>query len=173
MGLKRIDSEKLLSLTAMIISIGTLMVFLYQTNLIRKQQYMSVYPYLSVGNYGSNTENYKYILSNNGIGPAIIKSVTVKLKGGNEYKDILPYVKESVLKTDTLGYSHSNISIGNLIPANGEIVIIQTSDNKIKTSKRLNEILNKQELLISIEYESIYGERWEITNESSIPRKKE
>ncbi len=62
MNFRKLDSDKILSLSAMFISICTLVVFLYQTNLIRKQQYMSVYPHLLLGNYGTWTPNYKFVL---------------------------------------------------------------------------------------------------------------
>ena len=70
MTLKKLNTDKILGLSAMLISICTLIVFLYQTNLIKKQQYMSVYPYLTLGNNGSFTADYEYSLTNNGIGPA-------------------------------------------------------------------------------------------------------
>jgi len=172
MKFKKINSEKLLSLTAMLISIGTLIVFLYQTNLIRKQQYMSVYPYLSMTNYGSNTENYMYVIDNNGIGPAIIKSISVKTKTGETFTDIAPFVGSKLLKSDSVGYYHTNLSVGMLIPANSQIKIIELIDKKVKSARRLFEILNKEGAIISVEYESIYEEVWRVTNQSKIPVKK-
>ncbi len=174
MNLKKLKSDKILSLSAMFISLCTLIVFLYQTNLIRKQQYMSVYPHLSLMNYGTNTPNYKYVLANEGIGPAILKSIEVKTKDGKTYDDIIPYVVASIIqmRDSTLGFYHSNIHVGKLLPADSKIELITTNDNKLSTSQKLHKILHEDGLEINIEYESIYGECWEITNTSDIPIKK-
>lgn len=174
MNLKKLNSEKILSLSAMFISLCTLIVFLYQTNLMRKQQYMSVYPHLSLMNYGTHTPNYKYVLANDGIGPAILKSIVVKTKDGKTYKDIIPYVVASIIqmRDSTLGFYHSNIHVGQLLPADSKIELIIANDNKISTSEKLYNILNADGLDINIEYESMYGERWKITNNSDIPIKK-
>ena len=60
MSKKRLSSEMLIGLTAMIISLSTLIVFVYQTNLIRKQQYMSVYPHLNMMHRNSGSADYMF-----------------------------------------------------------------------------------------------------------------
>lgn len=71
-------------MTAVLISVGTLLVFLYQTNLVRQQQYMSVLPYLEFQNHDVfSYDNYELILKNKGIGPALIISRNVISKGRN------------------------------------------------------------------------------------------
>jgi hypothetical protein len=117
--MKKIKSDNRLSFSAIFISICTLMLFLYQTNLIRKQQFMSVYPHLSLQNEGSFTNNYKYILKNDGIGPAIIKSVQVKTKANEIYEDLLTFVVDRIIKKQdsTIGFYYTNIYPGLLIPA--------------------------------------------------------
>ncbi len=109
---------------------------------------------------------------NDGIGPAIIKSIQVKTKDGIIYEDIIPYVVASIkeMRDSTLHFYHSNLNIGKLLPADSKIELVTTNDD-LNTSKKLYEILNVEGLDISIEYESIYGERWEINNNSSIPIK--
>ena len=164
-------SEKILSFAAISISLLTLFVFLYQTNLIRKQQYMSVLPYLEMGNYGTNSNAYKYVLKNNGVGPAILKSVKVGIKNGKIYNDVVDYVRVNLTKKDTIQYYYSNLNLGKLIPEKETIDVIVVNDNKIKSSQRLYQIFNKDSLLIQIEYESIYGEKWVIENGTKFPKK--
>jgi hypothetical protein len=122
-------SDKILSIAAIFISICTLFVFLYQTNLIRKQH------------YGTNTENYKFILENKGIGPAIIKSIEVKTTNGELFKDINPYLNSRLQKTDTISFYHTDLSEGMLISANEKIELIKLNDQKLTSSLRLSEIL--------------------------------
>ena len=174
MTLKKLNTDKILGLSAMLISICTLIVFLYQTNLIKKQQYMSVYPYLTLGNNGSFTSEYGYGLINNGIGPALISSVKVSGKDGKKYSDINPYVQEMILSNnDSLTcFYYSNLFKGMIIPAGGKVEIIQTVDESLITADKLYEILNDTVLIIEIEYESIYGEVWEVSNKSKVPVKK-
>lgn len=50
------NTDKLMSFLAILLSVGTLLVFIYQTNLIRKQQYAAVYPYLEMGFHGRGTK---------------------------------------------------------------------------------------------------------------------
>ncbi len=165
------NSEKIVSFAAIFISLLTLIVFLYQTNLIKKQQYMSVYPHLSLENAGTNTKSYKYLLTNNGVGPALIKSVEVQVKNGKTYTDIEPYVKANLTMKDSVKYYYANISTGMLIPEKNSIELIETVDNTYKTSNILHKILNSEDVNIKIEYESIYGECWIITNQSKLPKK--
>lgn len=176
------NSEKLLSLSALLVSVCTLIVFVYQTNLIRKQQYMSVYPYLNLSNYASGGLNYKYVLSNDGIGPALIKSVKIVSPKGDVYNDIAVYVIKTIQQEDSIWFYHSNVKEGRLIPENQVIPIIQLIDNKtldslgqprntFEGSEKLYKVLHHDSLQIEITYESIYGESWTITNISKSPTK--
>ena len=124
--MKKIKSDNLLSFSAIFISICTLMVFLYQTNLIRKQQFMSVYPHLTLQNFGTLTENYSFVLKNDGIGPAIIESVQVKTKANETFEDLLPFVADRIIKMQdsTIGFYHTNMYPGQLIPAESKIDLI-------------------------------------------------
>ncbi|MEL7162471.1 MAG: hypothetical protein AAFN92_17065, partial [Bacteroidota bacterium] len=53
--------ENIVSISAICVSVLTLLVFIYQTNLIRQQQFLSVYPYLSLGSMGTGSLKYKYL----------------------------------------------------------------------------------------------------------------
>jgi len=89
-------SEKILGLSAMFMSAATLVVLLYQTNLMRKQQYMSVYPYLEMMGHGFPGPNYRYTLTNNGVGPALIKKVSVHHQDKVYEEDIANYIRKII-----------------------------------------------------------------------------
>ena len=173
--MKKIKSDNLLSFSAIFISICTLMVFLYQTNLIRKQQFMSVYPHLTFQNFGTLTKNYSFVLKNDGIGPAIIESVQVKTKTNETFEDLLPFVVDRIIKMQdsTIGFYHTNIYPGQLIPAESKIDLILTSDHTISTSKKLYNIINEDGMEVIISYKSIYDEQWSISSASNEPIKKQ
>lgn len=181
-------SEKLLSLTALLVSLLTLMVFIYQTNLIRQQQYMSVYPYLNLSNEYGGTLRYNYTLTNEGIGPAIIESVKVISPESKVYDDLIDYVEDVIPEEDSTLLFHANISAGRLIPANEKIKLIQLVDKKmledlgfeeidtlpVNTFEDVNslyKILNHDSLRIEIIYKSVYGEQWKLKNHQEVPEK--
>jgi len=171
-----------MSIAAIIVSVGTLVVFTYQTNLVRKQQFMSVYPHLSMGHYGSNSLNYKYILKNEGIGPAMIKEVRIKDLAGNSYEKIVGYLQDHVYVDDSIFYYHSDIYEGRFVPAGEEIPLIGLVDNEslkaygdirntVEGAGKLNGYLSSDSLKIEIIYESIYEESWTLRNDAFIPVK--
>lgn len=181
------NSEKILSASALLISLTTLIVFIYQTKLIRKQQYMSVYPYLDLQNGGGGTLQYIFQLSNEGIGPAIVQDIEIKAPNGKEYTDFIDYVDDVVEEKDSIWYLYSSVKPGRLIPAEEKIPLIQLvtkellknqgyyeyydTPNTLEGSVKLYQILNHDSLQVKIVYQSIYGEEWSITNKSNSPTK--
>lgn len=178
----KLNSELLVGITAVIISLSTLIVFIYQTNLIRKQQYMSVYPHLDVSNINTGSMNYKFVLFNEGIGPAFITKLEITEKHGQSYDDLVDYLEEKITEQDTIQFHYSDLYEGQLIQAKEEVYLFGLSDNNyvranglaentINSAHRLEEILNSDSLTIKITYESIYGESWTITDDSRKPIK--
>lgn len=164
------NSDRLLSLTAMVVSVCTLLVFLYQTSLIKKQQYMSVFPYMTIASYGIHTKSYKLVLDNEGIGPAIIKSVKIEDKEGRLYEDVVDFLELKLTEADSVDFYYANLSVGRLIPEKGMIEVVGISDNKLESANRIYDLVNN--LNIEIEYESIYGETWFINNKIIAPIKR-
>ncbi len=175
-------SEKLLSLSALLVSLCTLIVFAYQTNLVRKQQYATVYPHLIVGNVGSGKLDYRYILQNKGVGPAVLKHIHIQTGGGQLYADFEDYVYNSVTKEDSIYYYSATLYPGRLLQPDEIIPVIELSDNEelkssgrplntYKSSAKLYEVLNTDSLTVEITYESIYGESWTVTNYTYAPIK--
>lgn len=173
-------SEKLLSLSALLVSLLTLVVFVYQTRLIQKQQYMSVYPHLVLSNFYSGSLNYKYALINQGIGPAIIQKIEVRDSSGKSYESITDYLITKISKSDSIWIYNSDIYEGRFIPAEQEIALFGMVDqeetemmnlppNTIDGANYLAELLNSDDLLIEITYKSIYDESWTISNQADVP----
>ncbi|MFD2035042.1 hypothetical protein ACFSKL_09580 [Belliella marina] len=77
------DSNRLLSFSAIFISVVSLFILIYQTSLAtkqfeleQKQQLASVMPYLQQWNGYQDEEEFSIIVENFGIGPAFIKNLT-------------------------------------------------------------------------------------------------
>lgn len=182
-GEKFWSSEKLIGLSALFVSLLTLAVFIYQTNLIRKQQYMSVYPYLSLGNKYSGTMQYEYVVKNEGIGPAMIDSIMVESPDGKIFESLIDYVSTIAPNPDSIWYFYSDLNPGLLVPAGDEIPLVSfvndqileelgiepfegMPENSLLASKALFDILNHDSLVYKIFYSSIYDEKWLLQNQT-------
>ena len=174
------NSDKALSLSAILVSLCTLIVFTYQTTLIRKQQYMSVYPHLDLGHYYTLSVNYKYVLSNSGLGPARILKVEIEDHTGKQYSGIDDYLFSKIPENDTVYFYNSDIYPGRLIKADEELPLIGLLDQEmseplglpdasIYMATRLVELLDEDSIFINIEYESIYEEKWRASNQFNVP----
>lgn len=165
-------SDKVISFSAILISVMTLVVLVYQTNLMRAQQRLSVLPYLSIGRAHTGQANFKFVLTNNGIGPAFVESMKIKHDGKTYDGDFSQFLYNHVPEMDSIhNILHSNVYTGMLIPAGKRINMIEVDNSKedaIKLLKLMTK-LREQELDYELIYRSIYHERWRLTSQSSTP----
>lgn len=166
------NTEKLLSYLAILLSVGTLLVFIYQTNLIRKQQYAGVYPYLEMGFHNRGFADLKYVLTNVGVGPAILERVEVEDKEGSYEGSFSDYLVMLINREqpDSIYYSYSDITVGKMIPA-GKSIELLACDSPY-SSKRVLGLIEKYQVELNITYTSVYGERWYISSSTTVPVKK-
>lgn len=166
------NSDKFLSLFAVLLSVGTLVVFIYQTNLVRKQQYASVYPYLEMGFHNRGFEQMKYVLTNVGVGPALIKQVEIKDSQGDYKGRFSDFLVELTSREgpDSIYYSYSDIAVGRMLPAGSSIELISCHNRY--SSERILDLMDQYEVELNITYASIYGERWYISSNTSVPEKR-
>jgi len=171
MKVKYWNSNKIVSSSAILISLMTLFILVYQTKIIQQEQRMSVLPYLSLSNYNTGTPNYKYVLKNDGIGPAFIEKVEITYDGKTYDSDLSIFLEKNFPEMkDIDSVFHSNISPGRLIPA-GEAISIFEVHNSLSSSKRLYELLHRHNIGIKITYKSAYNEKWFITKKTDFPKK--
>lgn len=156
------SGEKIMSITAVLISVVTLGVFIYQTNLIRKEQHTAVFPYLDLGHSGLGTNSYRFTLENKGIGPAIITEVKLLYKNKEIEENLIQYVSK---RRDTVNYSfnYQGVYRNRFISSGEEIVLIGTSNKSRKEAAFFENLLLDENLDLVITYESIYGEAWKIS----------
>ncbi len=174
------NSERILSLSAMSISFITLIIFIYQTNLMSRQNDLSILPYLQLAYSDNPGENsYSLILKNHGVGPAIIESVTLEFNGKKyDLKDFnddlftfLVFLEpelDSIVATDT-----STLNKGIALPANSNYLVFKIFNSKkdyhLFTRKLL--ALEEKGLKFEIVYKSIQNERWKIHSDSEGPER--
>ncbi len=162
----------------MSISFITLIIFIYQTNLMSKQNYLSILPYLQVSTSNNASVNtFSLDLLNHGVGPAIIESVQFQIQG-KEYdlKDYDNYLYDFLVTQDTvlnsLKYvSTSTLDPGMAIPANSTYNVFKVTftEEDQWILKRMIELL--ESLAYEIRYKSIQDEHWVIHDASEGPEK--
>ena len=179
MANKRINwtTEKIMSSSALFISVISLIALLYQSylareenRLIQKQQSASVLPYLSQW-ITNSSEGFKIVIGNKGVGPAFIEKVELAIDSSNfdNTDKLFAHIFESNKGLDTISYLTSTFKKGIVLPANENVELIYIKDRSDVRS--FNKALANKDLKFLIEYEDVYGSRWSISNSanSDIP----
>ncbi len=169
---KFLNSERWINLLAIVASMGSLFMIIYQTNLTRTQQYASVMPYLELWNNSNfGPGSYELALVNNGIGPAFIESITVSYKDSTYKLDPANFLEQVVGMDTSASYSYASVKKGRVVPAGQKITLIGVKDSE-KNSKILKKwFANDTE--VEVIYRSIYGERWAVRGVMHEPVKLE
>lgn len=174
------NSDKILSLSAMSISFLTLIIFIYQTNLMSRQNALSILPYLQVATSDNPAaKSYSLSLKNHGVGPAIIESVTLvfgdKRYDLEDYEDeLFKFLASIAPELDSIqSLDTSTLDKGIAIPTNETYLVF-----KVYNSQKDYQIIRKnlfrlenEGLGFEIIYRSIQNERWMIHNDSEGPIK--
>lgn len=156
----KINSDRILSISAIIIAAASIIVTVWEGYEIRHHNHLSVRPKLEIFlNYTVDKPAMEWILVNNGIGPGIILSSTFTfdgkkypVSGGAVYSRI---IEENHLK-DVIINKVSSLNAGLSIKAESmrPIVSFELTDEDMDFWKLHNRIQ------FEIEYESMYGERF-------------
>jgi hypothetical protein len=182
-------TDRIVSLSAMVVGVGSLFVIVYQTHLMRQMQSASALPYLMVG-IQSNSEGAYLTLTNTGLGPALIENVRVRHEGRTFDEDPHDFFLRMRPDRNIGALSVDRIVVGRLIPA-GDRLMALGMDGEERV-RMLTDLLNVFELadvprnwfgnlkvplkarraVIEISYASVYGERWVITSDRLVPERK-
>ena len=176
------NSDKLVSLSAISISFITLLIFIYQTNLMRRQNSISIMPYLGLSTTNNTPEsNFELLLKNHGVGPAIIESVELEYQGKKyelaDYENHLFTLLQAIEPAlDSVRYvSSSSLERGMAIPANTVYTVfsVRGSEEDYRLITENLQRLLEEGLDYEITYRSIQGERWRLYNNSEGPERLE
>lgn len=149
---KRIDPQKLLAISALIISVFTACIYIYQATIMSKQHQDSVWPYVYSGISLNEEQGLTISLYNKGIGPALVQSVIIsqKDKTFNSWSELLEY-----LKLKGIRFSCSGTAV---LAASETQQIFQVAD--FEEASKLYKKLNAMD--IKIIYCSIHEECWSL-----------
>jgi hypothetical protein len=164
MKLKFPSTDRILGISAIMISLATFAIYAIQTNLMQKQQKVSVWPNLTmeIGLWYSEKEPYfNCQIKNKGIGPAVIEEVNIIYKG-KKY-DCLEDIDDAEMKN--LNITYSCMSRGEVIPAGGFFFVVGlVKGATVEDVKKLGKFF-KQDVQYEIIYKSVYDEYWKILGE--------
>jgi hypothetical protein len=159
--------DKILSTLAFIISFCTFSVLVYQTNLIRKQQYAAVLPYLEI--WPSRGEDY-YRLSivNNGIGPAFIEDIKTIADGKEHEIDPANFYYNYLQDRYLVPMITATVKAGRVIPAGQSVEIFKISDSTNGATTFYN-MLDSIKFDVKLTYTSVYEEKWVVKGIAQAP----
>ena len=157
MNQKRVDMlQNAGTLVAIVISIIALITSIYEANILKAQQKSMVWPYLSVGTSYSE-RGFSATVYNNGTGPAIVKSVEVRVDS-KPVENMFEMINK-LMPNNSLGYDILRQNkVNNYVFRPGEEVeMIGFSWNE--ETRKLAKLINSK-VQIMICYESVLGESW-------------
>lgn len=184
----KLNTDRVVSLTAMIVGLGSLFIIVYQTTLLREQQRASALPYLMLGLQVNNERSYVFA-RNTGVGPALIEDVVVRYQGREIRQD--PYdffleVRPEAEKYD--GLSVDKLTLGRLVSAGEWINMVGSEGDGQRMAGVLLGVFDIGEVpigwytvrglsksgpdkaIIEVTYRSVYGERWRVTSDNGVPQ---
>lgn len=99
--------NRLTAVASLLIAVATLGVVFYQASLMRQQTRAATWPYLSVQSSAS-ADMFRFIVTNSGVGPARLESVTVAVDGKavRNWNEAL----STLIGETARGYSYSELS---------------------------------------------------------------
>ena len=167
-------SDKIMSTSALFISVISLIALLYQSylareenKLIQKQQSASVLPHLNQW-FSDSDGNFRIIFGNKGVGPAFIKNVDIVLNSEKTFhstNDLFTELFNTAPELDTISKLTSDLVKGFVLPANETISIIEIYGKK--NSSIFKNMFNKNKIEFEVIYEDIYGSKWLLTNKKN------
>lgn len=165
----------------MVISLLTLIIFIYQTNIMREQSKLSVKPRLSFSTTSYNNDSLVRIdglIYNKGLGPAIVDSIYVVYKGAAYEMDMDEFIKYQMPKLEDYGelVRNSTLGGGDTFLAGEEVNIYTYQFHPSKLDSIFEYIgiqsMDDSPFEYKVIYTSIYeDEYWLVSSESDEPVK--
>lgn len=176
------STDRILGVSAMVISVLTLIIFIYQTNIINEQSKLSVRPRLIFGMIQSTNDStviFKQYVQNKGLGPAIINEASITYEEGKFDLDFTKFVYAKLPRLGEYGNLLSTTIVskdGTLLP--NEVITMYEIEIPLSKVEGITKYLNinpddvKPNWLFELEYTSLYeDETWTINDRENKPIK--
>lgn len=162
------SGDKLLGISALIISFATLISLIYQSRISREHEMKSAFPKLELW-HNNSAEKFEWVLLNTGLGPGIIE-------------DYYVVYEDSILQMDLQGFAHgysdsltnaikigtTSLTKGRIIQPGQELSLIRLGLDSVRNHPLLDALKYKASL--TIKYSSVYDQMWLIEGVADIPK---
>ncbi|MEL6537222.1 MAG: hypothetical protein AAFQ98_17505 [Bacteroidota bacterium] len=163
--------DRVLSIAAILLSLATLVVLIYQSRLMREHEEKSVLPKLELWNT-PQADQYNLNLLNMGLGPAVVERVEVHFEDSVYVLDPRDFSAQYLhtVQKDTVAFSGSNLYPGMIIPANASFPLVQVPHEGQEEEHPLVELFYFNRARVIIYYSSVYGRLWKLEGMGKIPQ---
>lgn len=178
---KKLNTDRILGISAMLISILTLAIFVYQTNIMRVQSKLSVKPRLDFTTNQGGTDSlimFQEVLENKGLGPAIIDTIYIYYEEQNYSMDIESFLEDKFPKLLEYGYlsQHATLGQGTTLTPDEErsLFVYNLPAENLENVFDYLGISDIDDVPFDFEvvFTSIYeDEKWLVNNDESVPQK--
>lgn len=173
-----LNTDRIVSISAIVVALGTLIMIIYQSSLMRESQHASVLPYLHIG-LSLNENGAHVFLQNRGVGPAVIESITVQTDNETADGDPLDYLAaHETAVTGEMIVSVDRLMPGIMLPAAHHMNMLSVKKhnlNQLQSTFLVNGMsqneLKPEAAIIHIVYSSVYGERWRASSNRIVPER--
>ena len=184
----KLDSDRLLGATAMVVAVASLVALMYQTYLMREAQHASVLPYVTFGVMANNDQGSTLWIRNTGIGPALIEDVRIRYKGREIETEPIDFFYAQHGGRVDYGLETDKIQPGRLVPVGEWINTLGAKGPPEAPQFFLAELLKLFEVaevprawyantktdggdkaVVEIIYASVYGDRWRVRSDRLVP----
>jgi len=179
MKLKKIKTDRLLGISAMIISLLTLIIFIYQTNIMREQSKLSVKPRLNFSTNFNESDSLviiEQVIENRGLGPAIIDSISFQYNDKAYVLDIEDLIRMELPKLFKYGRlsQYATLERGSTLMPGEEKPIYTYNVSRINLDSIYDYLkINTEDdspIPIEVIYTSIYEDtRWMVHSNKKQP----
>jgi hypothetical protein len=158
----------IISVCAMLVSMGTFATFLYQTKIIQEDSKASVYPHLDIQRrYGSSENvNFRLTVKNVGIGPAFLKTMEINYRGkiykSKNFDGSLPiaFLRQILSSDKNFPFLEVGGTVPMVIPAGGQEVFLNLNSKRVEDMALLVDIFDNSKIKIC--YSSVYKDYWTV-----------
>jgi len=166
-------SDKLVSFSAIFISLLTLFIFFKQTNIIEEQNHLSVMPYFMMEtSNNSDLQRFSIDLENHGVGPGFIESRVIFYKGQVYEMEFIDFLKQNVPKMDsvvTINYATLQTGLALSAGHKRNVITVGGGATSYRTFLQIMQEIQKEGFNYEIRYKSVYNDHWSISAESDVP----
>ncbi|MEN3369609.1 MAG: hypothetical protein V7609_1752 [Verrucomicrobiota bacterium] len=149
-------TDRIMSVSAIVAAIAAVAVSAYEARINREYQRISVWPRVQQANTFVPGDPYQRVVSNVGVGPALIRSVQISVDGVT--RRTWGEVSKALIGKPLPGHIYSSLHAGAVVLPNKDITVLKIAPSP--EAESFWEQTQTPRLSIRICYSSLFGECW-------------